>query len=82
MFTGHNKHIINHGFNIVSGVFPDNPSLTVLDLYDIRQLEGLFRAHTLKAELGGRCSSEFQDNCLMAYGYIVRMWTVSKVILY
>ncbi|XP_075791336.1 cilia- and flagella-associated protein 46 isoform X2 [Pelodiscus sinensis] len=47
------------------------------DLRNIRQLEMLFRAHTLMAIISGHSSPFHQQNCLMAYAYIIRIWQVS-----
>ena len=61
-----------------TGCIPNNPSLTVNDLIDIRQLEGLFRSHVLLAQICGRASPEFSNYCILAYTYIMRMWQVEE----
>ncbi|XP_053305919.1 cilia- and flagella-associated protein 46 [Spea bombifrons] len=47
------------------------------DLRNIRQLEALARAFTLMAVIGGRVSPDHEQNCLMAYTCIMRIWQVS-----
>ena len=58
-------------------MLPNNTSLTVGELKDVRQLEGLFRAHTLLAQVAGRASQHYTDYLLMAYAYLLRIWHVS-----
>ena len=62
---------------VLPGVLPNNPSLTVKDLVDIRQLEGLFRSHVMIAQMLGQNAEEFTDTCLMAYGFVMRMYKVN-----
>ncbi|XP_074855679.1 cilia- and flagella-associated protein 46 [Carettochelys insculpta] len=53
------------------------PQIATGDLRNIRQLEALFRVHTLMAIVSGRSSPDHQQHCLMAYAYIIRIWQVS-----
>ncbi|XP_068112949.1 cilia- and flagella-associated protein 46 isoform X2 [Hyperolius riggenbachi] len=56
---------------------PVSPGTSLEDLKNIRQLEALARAHTLMANLSGPGSPAHEQNCLMAYAYITRIWQVS-----
>ncbi|XP_035825239.1 cilia- and flagella-associated protein 46 [Aplysia californica] len=58
------------------GVLPANPSLTVKDLTDVRQLDALIRAHVLLAEIFGRESEQHKDILLMAHAYLMQFWQV------
>jgi hypothetical protein len=60
-------------------VLPNNPSLTINDLDDVKQIDGLFRAHVLLAELAGRSSPDYKDYLLQAHAYLIRLWQVSEV---
>ncbi|XP_072485231.1 cilia- and flagella-associated protein 46 isoform X2 [Notamacropus eugenii] len=53
------------------------PKVTWETLTSVRQLETLAYAHTLMALVAGPGSSQFEENCLMAYRYIMRIWEVS-----
>nr|XP_042712700.1 cilia- and flagella-associated protein 46 isoform X3 [Chrysemys picta bellii] len=59
------------------GVNVTIPQIANEDLKNIRQLETLFRAHTLMAVISGHSSPYHQQHCLMAYAYIIRIWQVS-----
>ncbi|XP_069045075.1 cilia- and flagella-associated protein 46 isoform X2 [Lepisosteus oculatus] len=59
------------------GVKTANSNLYVAELKNVKQLEALFRAHTLMAIIGGCASPQHQQHCLMAYTYILRIWQVS-----
>lgn len=59
------------------GVLPNNPALTINDLDDVRQIDGLFRAHILLAELAGRSSPDYNDYLIQAHTYLMRLWQVS-----
>ena len=61
---------------ILLGLAAANVSLTVSDLHDVKQLEGLFRAHTLLAVISGRSSPQHKDHCISAYTFIMRIWQV------
>uniref|UniRef100_H2ZYN0 Cilia and flagella associated protein 46 n=1 Tax=Latimeria chalumnae TaxID=7897 RepID=H2ZYN0_LATCH len=52
-------------------------SLSIKDLRTVRELEALFRAHTLIALISGFASPLYQQHCLMAYAYIMRIWQIS-----
>ncbi|KAG6935922.1 cilia and flagella associated protein 46 [Chelydra serpentina] len=62
---------------VVFGVNVTIPQIANEDLKNIRQLETLFRAHTLMAIISGHSSPYHQQHCLMAYAYIIRIWQVS-----
>ena len=64
-------------FPLFPGVEPANPNLKVLDLTDIKVLDGLLRAHVLLAELVGRGSPQYADYLLMAHAYILKLWQAS-----
>nr|XP_009668849.1 PREDICTED: tetratricopeptide repeat protein 40 [Struthio camelus australis] len=53
------------------------PRIALEDLNNIKQLEALFRAHTLMAIISGHSSPFHQQHCLMAYACIIRIWQVS-----
>ncbi|XP_078006794.1 cilia- and flagella-associated protein 46 isoform X2 [Phascolarctos cinereus] len=53
------------------------PKVTLETLTNVRQLESLAYAHTLLALVLGSGSSRYEENCLMAYRYIMRIWEVS-----
>ncbi|XP_077311369.1 cilia- and flagella-associated protein 46 isoform X2 [Lithobates pipiens] len=59
------------------GEQPGSPCNSLEDLKNIRQLEALARAHTLLASLSGQGSHNHEQHCLMAYGYIIRIWQAS-----
>lgn len=61
------------------GVLPNNPALTINDLDDVRQIDGLFRAHVLLAELAGRSSPDYKDYLIQAHTYLMRLWQVSTM---
>ncbi|KPP75006.1 hypothetical protein Z043_105779, partial [Scleropages formosus] len=44
------------------------------DLKDVKQLDGLVRAHTLLATMVDRASSHYRQHCLLAYNYVLQMW--------
>ncbi len=50
-----------------------NKELNWLDLQDIRQLEGLVRAHVLLAMMVGEGSSQFTDHLVKAYYSLSRL---------
>ncbi|XP_077206307.1 cilia- and flagella-associated protein 46 isoform X2 [Paroedura picta] len=50
--------------------------ITVGDLRNIKQLEALFRAHTLMAVISGHGSPSHEQHCLMAYAFVIRIWQV------
>lgn len=64
------------------GVLPNNPALTINDLDDVRQIDGLFRAHVLLAELAGRSSPDYKDYLIQAHTYLMRLWQVSTIYFY
>ncbi|MFT7806045.1 cilia- and flagella-associated protein 46 [Arapaima gigas] len=47
------------------------------DLKDVKQLDGLVRAHTLLATMVDRTSEHYRQHCLLAYSYVLQMWEVS-----
>ncbi|XP_074153317.1 cilia- and flagella-associated protein 46 [Sminthopsis crassicaudata] len=51
--------------------------VTMETLTNVRQLETLAYAHTLQAVISGTGSPLCEENCLMAYRYIMRIWEVS-----
>ncbi|XP_027696309.1 cilia- and flagella-associated protein 46 [Vombatus ursinus] len=53
------------------------PKVTLETLTNVRQLESLAYAHTLLALVLGSRSPQYEENCLMAYRYIMRIWEVS-----
>ena len=61
------------------GLLPSNLDLKINDLTDVHQLEGLFRAHVMMAQLAGQGAVEFSHLCLMAYRFVMAMWHVSYI---
>ncbi|CAH1785035.1 unnamed protein product [Owenia fusiformis] len=61
----------------IIGIVPSNSGLTLNDLIDVKQLEGLVRGHTMLAQLSGRASEKHQDYALQAYGFLMKIWQVS-----
>ena len=59
----------------------NNTTVTLSDLCDVRQLEVLFRVHTLLAQVTGTSSAYHTTYCLLAYSFVVRLWQV-RVMLY
>ncbi|XP_069095869.1 cilia- and flagella-associated protein 46 isoform X1 [Pleurodeles waltl] len=55
-------------------VIASNP---IDDLSNVRQLEYLVRIHTVMAVMIGHSSPHYQQHCLMAYAYVIRIWQVS-----
>ncbi|XP_074088215.1 LOW QUALITY PROTEIN: cilia- and flagella-associated protein 46 [Macrotis lagotis] len=53
------------------------PKVTIESLNSVRQLEMLAYAHILLALVSGGGSSQYEENCLMAYRCIMRIWEVS-----
>ncbi|XP_031805262.1 cilia- and flagella-associated protein 46 [Sarcophilus harrisii] len=51
--------------------------VTFETLTNVRQLETLAYVHTLQAVMSGPRSPLCEENCLMAYRYIMRIWEVS-----
>ncbi|XP_028917550.1 cilia- and flagella-associated protein 46 isoform X3 [Ornithorhynchus anatinus] len=51
--------------------------ITINDIRNVRQLETLFRAHTIMAFILPHSSSNHQEHCLMAYAYVMRIWKIS-----
>ncbi|XP_054839221.1 cilia- and flagella-associated protein 46 [Eublepharis macularius] len=54
-----------------------NNGITFGDLRNIKQLEALFRAHTLMAVISGHGSPSHEQHCLMAYTFVIRLWQVA-----
>ncbi|XP_063162642.1 cilia- and flagella-associated protein 46 [Candoia aspera] len=47
------------------------------ELRSIKQLEALFRAYTIMAAISGHDSTSYEQHCLMAYTFVMRMWQMS-----
>ncbi|ESO83479.1 hypothetical protein LOTGIDRAFT_176232, partial [Lottia gigantea] len=61
-------------FLCILGVLPRDMNLTIEDLTDIQQLDYLFRAHVILAQIHGRGSPCYKDTLLTAYSYLQRIW--------
>ncbi|KAK7109057.1 hypothetical protein V1264_013170 [Littorina saxatilis] len=61
---------------LVFGVLPKNPNLSINDLFSVQQLDALVRSHVLLAELTGRDGACYADILLQAYGYLMQLWKV------
>ncbi|XP_062436353.1 cilia- and flagella-associated protein 46 [Rhea pennata] len=57
------------------------PTVALEELSNIKQLEALFRAHTLVAIISGHSSPLHQQHCLMAYACIIRIWQVKTSVV-
>ncbi|KAJ8359853.1 hypothetical protein SKAU_G00163780 [Synaphobranchus kaupii] len=58
------------------GVESSVSSLTLSDLRNVQQLEGLMRVHTLQATMAGGAPPHLK-HCLLAYTCVLRVWQVS-----
>ncbi|XP_061491602.1 cilia- and flagella-associated protein 46 isoform X1 [Rhineura floridana] len=54
-----------------------NGQIAIGDLKSIKQLEALFRAHTVTAVISGHGSPSHEQHCLMAYAFVMRIWQMS-----
>ncbi|XP_034994598.2 cilia- and flagella-associated protein 46 isoform X1 [Zootoca vivipara] len=54
-----------------------NDQIAIEDIRSIKQLEALFRAHTVMAVISGHSSPFHEQHCLMAYAFVMRIWQVS-----
>ena len=63
---------------VLIGVTSSNLSLDVWGLWDVKQMEGLFRVHTLQAQLSGRSSPQYTDLVLQAVAYVMQIWQVGS----
>lgn len=52
--------------------------VTIENLKNIKQLEALFRAHTLMAVISGHGMPSHEQHCLMAYAFVIRIWQVRR----
>ena len=52
-------------------------SLEVWELSDVKQLDGLFRAHVLLAQVAGRHAPDYTEYVLQAVAYVIQIWQVS-----
>ncbi|XP_070608537.1 cilia- and flagella-associated protein 46 isoform X2 [Erythrolamprus reginae] len=51
--------------------------ISIGELRSIKQLEALFRAYTIMAVISGYDSTFYEQYCLMAYAFVIRMWQLS-----
>ncbi|XP_039193388.1 cilia- and flagella-associated protein 46 isoform X2 [Crotalus tigris] len=51
--------------------------ISIGELRSIKQLEALFRAYTIMAVISGHGSTFYEQYCLMAYAFVIRMWQMS-----
>ncbi|KAG8135457.1 hypothetical protein E2320_008476, partial [Naja naja] len=51
--------------------------ISIGELRSIKQLEALFRAYTIMAVISGHSSTFYEQYCLMAYAFVIRMWQMS-----
>ena len=61
------------------GAALNNTTMTLSDLSDIKQLEVLFRIHTLLAQVTGTSSAYHTTYCLLAYSFVIRLWQVRVI---
>ena len=60
----------------VIGLSVSNLNLTASELTSVRQLEHLVRVHVMLAMMVGRGSPAHNSYCLMAWGFLQRIWQV------
>ncbi|KAM6182244.1 cilia- and flagella-associated protein 46 [Erethizon dorsatum] len=58
-------------------VTQDTDTFSLEQLQNVKQLETLARAHILRALMVSPSSSTYEDDCLMAYTFLRRIWQVS-----
>ncbi|XP_023564812.1 cilia- and flagella-associated protein 46 [Octodon degus] len=58
-------------------VTPDMDTFSLEQLQNVKQLETLARAHILRALVVSPSSSTYEDDCLIAYSLLKRIWQVS-----
>ncbi|XP_019062592.1 cilia- and flagella-associated protein 46 isoform X2 [Fukomys damarensis] len=58
-------------------VTQDMDMLSLEQLQNVKQLETLARAHILRALMVSPSSSAYEDDCLMAYTFLRRIWQIS-----
>ncbi|XP_021108879.1 cilia- and flagella-associated protein 46 isoform X3 [Heterocephalus glaber] len=58
-------------------VTQDVDTFSLEQLQNVKQLETLARAHILRALMVSPSSSAYEDDCLMAYTFLRRIWQVS-----
>lgn len=62
---------------VIIGLDPSNLELKLNDLNSVRQLEGLVRTHVMLAIISGKGSESHKSYCLLAVGFIMRMWKIA-----
>nr|CAB3230219.1 tetratricopeptide repeat protein 40 [Phallusia mammillata] len=63
---------------IVIGVPPADHDIVKFEhLRSTRQLEGLIRGHVMMATISGIGSNDHQKFCMLAYGYVMRLWKIA-----
>jgi len=61
-----------------TGLKIEAEDLKITDLTDMKQLEYLSRISVMAASIAGQGHSDYTNYCFTAYGYIHRMWQVSR----
>ncbi|XP_033126439.1 cilia- and flagella-associated protein 46-like [Anneissia japonica] len=61
----------------VVGLSTTNLLLNVVELTSVKQLEYLFRVHVMLALMSGRASPHHKEYCLLAVGFLNRIWQVA-----
>ncbi|XP_025029883.1 cilia- and flagella-associated protein 46, partial [Python bivittatus] len=51
--------------------------ISIGELRSIKELEALFRAYTIMAVISGHGSTSYEQHCLMAYTFVMRIWQMS-----
>ncbi len=61
----------------VIGLSVSNLNLTAAELTSVRQLEHLVRVHVMLAIMAGRGSPAHNSYCMLAWGFLQRIWQVN-----
>ncbi|XP_022091640.1 cilia- and flagella-associated protein 46-like isoform X3 [Acanthaster planci] len=61
----------------VIGLSASNLNLSAAELTSVKQLEHLVRIHTMLAKMAGWGSPMHKTYCLLAWGFLIRIWQVS-----
>ena len=65
----------------VIGLSASNLNLSASELTSIKQLEHLVRIHIMLAKTAGRDSPMHTSYCMLAWGFLIRIWQVGVQII-
>ena len=63
----------------VIGLSASNLNLSASELTSVKQLEHLVRIHVMLARMAGRESPMHTSYCLLAWGFLIRIWQVGTL---